>query len=281
MTAREWVAKLLERVIGLFRDYNGGLFEAQKKRFEELSGLFAKRITFFSLFGENVFYSLVPIEARICLETSLFEKVFAGVAKSLPKSGAFSTRPSPYVLVLKTRDSEEFSTWVDRAKRLQGKGKVTAYARFKVFTDEHCLCLVDDTGRHLSGIRFRRKGKPATKTGRVFRLAFQEGELFSFSPYYLAKEARGRTIAKLLFEGLFRLGPGRQLKHAGCESVTLSKNKKTYLFKLRPHFWSNGQQVTASQYEKTWIKHLLAKEQLNPFYILKHANAVKKKSDSD
>ena len=51
--AREFIAKLLEDVIGPFRDYNGGLLETQRNRFQALSRAFSEKIPRFSLFAKK------------------------------------------------------------------------------------------------------------------------------------------------------------------------------------------------------------------------------------
>ncbi|MEM7174657.1 MAG: peptide ABC transporter substrate-binding protein [Chlamydiota bacterium] len=273
--AREFVSKLLENVIGTFRDYNGGLFDTQKKRFKELSRLFADKIPNFTLFGADLFYALTPVETQVCLEDQFFEKLFEGFSQVLGGAAALS-RPNPYILVLEAQNPDQLISCLKQAENLQKKGKVTAYANFKVLS-KHYLCLIDAKKTHLANIQFNQyTTNLASRDKLVLRLAFQVGEVASLHPYYLAGELRGRILGKLLFEGLFRLNPQYQAEHAGCQNVILSEDKKRYIFKLRTCFWSNGQKVTASHYARSWKKNFLSKDDFNPFYLLKNAEAIRR-----
>ena len=103
--AREFVAKLLEDAIGTFRDYNGGLFETQKKRFSELTKLFSDKIAHFSLFAKDLFYALTPVETRVCLDDALFEKLFEGFSQMLSQGVSVFNRPSPHTRSVFCRNS--------------------------------------------------------------------------------------------------------------------------------------------------------------------------------
>ncbi|MCH9626530.1 MAG: Oligopeptide-binding protein OppA [Chlamydiales bacterium] len=88
-----------------------------------------------------------------------------------------------------------------------------------------------------------------------------------------------RHYQKALFEGLTRLNPDAQPELAAAEHVEISNSKCRYTFTLRPMIWTNGKQVTAADFEKTW------KQALNPnsdclrpdlFYPIKNAQKAKK-----
>ena len=111
---------------------------------------------------------------------------------------------------------------------------------------------------------------------QVLRLAFQTGKLPSLHPYYLGRETRGRVLANFLFEGLVRIGPKNTVRYAGCKKIHFRKNKTRYLFELRNHCWSDGQKVTALQYELCWKENLSKESDLNLLYTIKNAVAIKK-----
>ena len=274
--AREFIGKLLESVIGIFRDYNGGLFKTQKKRFQELSKLFSEKIPNFSLFAEDLFYALMPIEAQISLNDFLFEKLFEGFSQTLNRKDSFPNKPSPYLAVFKSQNFDEITPYLNQAKDLHEQGEMTAFANIKLHST-HYLCLITKRENVLETFGINRiKKSSSSLEQRVLRLAFEAGKVPSFCPYYLSRETRGRTLASFLFEGLTRIGPQDQLECTGYKKIHLNKSKTRYLFELRTHQWSNGQKVTAFQYEQSWKENLIKESDLNLLYVIKNAEAIKK-----
>lgn len=111
------------------------------------------------------------------------------------------------------------------------------------------------------------------------KIDFQEGDLSSLHPHDLMIYLRGISIGKTLFEGLTRINSEGKPELAGAESVDISLNGLFYTFKLRENHWSDGDPVTAFQYETAW------KEALSPvsfcprpdlLYMVKNAVEVKK-----
>lgn len=56
----------------------------------------------------------------------------------------------------------------------------------------------------------------------------------------------------LLFEGLTRLNEDGSITFAQAESVDISQDGKRYTFHIRDTKWSNGEAVTAYDFEKSW-----------------------------
>ncbi len=85
-------------------------------------------------------------------------------------------------------------------------------------------------------------------------------------------------LIKMLYEGLMRVGPKGEIIPGVAESFTTSEDQKTYTFKLRESYWSNGDPVVAYDFEYAWKKILqlpILSPFSYPFYSIKNARAVK------
>lgn len=101
-------------------------------------------------------------------------------------------------------------------------------------------------------------------------------EVNSLDPRY-AIDCPSIFPIKMLFEGLMCIGPDGKVKAALAESYEISKDKKTYIFHLRPSKWSNGDEVTAFDFEYAWKKIIDPKLQTvgkHNFYALKNAQSI-------
>jgi oligopeptide transport system substrate-binding protein len=97
--------------------------------------------------------------------------------------------------------------------------------------------------------------KPPVKRNQL-HINFKEGDVSSLHPHELPSTRRGLSIAKVLFEGLTRIDAKGKIQLAGARRVEISPNGLHYLFHLGDNRWSNGMNVTASQYEAAWKKAL-------------------------
>jgi len=85
-------------------------------------------------------------------------------------------------------------------------------------------------------------------------------------------ERPSTNIVHMLYEGLMTRGPKGELINGLAEKVEISKDKKTYTFYLRPSYWSNGDPVTAYDFEYAWKKSIHSSTaQLGAF----HFNCIK------
>ncbi|MDJ0652031.1 MAG: peptide ABC transporter substrate-binding protein [Simkaniaceae bacterium] len=87
-------------------------------------------------------------------------------------------------------------------------------------------------------------------------------------------------LLDMLYEGLMRLGPKGEIIPGVAESFTISEDQKTYTFKLRNSYWSNGDPVTAYDFEYAWKKSvspLQARESAFLFYAIKNVKACLEK----
>lgn len=104
--------------------------------------------------------------------------------------------------------------------------------------------------------------KPLAKQ-KVLRISVED-EPHTLDPRQ-ARDLATATAIHLVYEGLFRAQGGSIPEPALAASYTVSPDQKTYTFKLRPSGWSNGQPVTAHDFEATW------KSVLNPTYAAPNA----------
>ncbi len=86
------------------------------------------------------------------------------------------------------------------------------------------------------------------------------------------------TVIHMLYEGLMRTQADGQATLALAEKVTISQDRKTYTFQLRSSAWSDGQPVTAYDFEQSW-KSLLDPQFPSPnvyqLYVIRGAQEAK------
>ena len=61
-------------------------------------------------------------------------------------------------------------------------------------------------------------------------------------------------VIRLLYEGLMRMGEGGRIHPGMAESYEVSEDQMRYTFHLRAATWSNGDPVTAYDFEYAWKK---------------------------
>lgn len=114
----------------------------------------------------------------------------------------------------------------------------------------------------------------ATKT--TLRLS-AEGDPQTLDPR-LVRDLASTTPIHMLYEGLMRVGENGEATPALAEEVSVSSDQKVYLFKIRPSSWTDGQPVTANDFEHTW-KSILDPHFPSPnayqLYVIQGARAAK------
>lgn len=96
--------------------------------------------------------------------------------------------------------------------------------------------------------------EPPKSSTRVFRMNINR-EPPTMDPRR-GSELVGSAMHFIVFEGLIRLNPDGTPTPAQAKSVEISDDRKTYTFHLRETFWSNGDPVTATDFERAWKKIL-------------------------
>ncbi|MGZ0051020.1 peptide ABC transporter substrate-binding protein [Brevibacillus gelatini] len=95
----------------------------------------------------------------------------------------------------------------------------------------------------------------------------------------IAEDTTSGTIILATFEGLTRVGKDNKVQEAAAESYTVSEDGKKYTFKIRDAKWSNGDPVTAKDFEFAWKRALNPKTASNyayQLYYVKGAEAYNK-----
>ncbi|MDR6226282.1 peptide ABC transporter substrate-binding protein [Desmospora profundinema] len=84
----------------------------------------------------------------------------------------------------------------------------------------------------------------------------------------LASDAYSFDILNNVMEGLYRLNKDNKPEPAMASSVDISDDKTTYTFSLRDANWSNGEPVTAHDFEYAWKRTLNPETKAEYSYIL-------------
>ncbi len=278
---RLYVAKALELMIGEFRDYNGGLFSKQHQQLRAIQEIV--RGTDKS-FLESLFYSFTPslFQTFILPEAG---KVCASLFLEAKRSSLTITKPyelleyhetSFSVVVIKTKLEHLKTSLIEEVMNFSLALHQFGYAT-QCINGEYYLGLVYQypTSREwLDGLQAILNDACNTpKQDRKFlRINYVDGDPLSLNPQ-IGLDLRCRSIQKALFEGLTRIAPSGTPVLAAAQSVVVSPDGMTYLFTLKKLQWSNGEEVTAFQFEKSWKKAVRSPSCLRPdfFYVLQNA----------
>lgn len=271
--ARRYVLKYLESILGPFRDYNGGLFEAQQQHFEAIRMHLGNKVRHFDIFAEKVFYALHPVERRLSLSLEDAEDLFSAFSEVMHEKGSFAiSNRLENVIVIKAAKSSDLQC----LNRISHGSKKKVTRAQLIIGDFHYLCLFSHKGMPIKP--FLEKPIPCREKTRVLRLIFQEGAPPSLNPCHSFGDMRCRLLSKLLFEGLMRLDHYGNPELAGASHIERSPDGKTYTFKLRPAHWSNGEKVTAADYVMS-MQSALSDHVSHPelLFMLKNARLFKEK----
>jgi len=110
---------------------------------------------------------------------------------------------------------------------------------------------------------------------KILRQNSSSGEPSSLDPAK-AFDEDSMDVVGSLFEGLMRLNAQHQPEPAVAEKVDVSSDGRTYTFHLRDTRWSNGEKVTAHDFEYAWKRVLnpqTASEAAFLMYFIENAEA--------
>lgn len=276
---RLYVAKAIELMIGEYRDYNGGLFSKQHKQLraiQEIVGDAEKS------FLESLFYAFTPSHFQTFILPEAGRKC-ASLFLEAKKTSLIENQP--YTLL--THHSSSFSIAVIKTTLENLKNSLLQeVANFSFPQHQFGYIAQCINGEYYLGLVYQYPTSSAwldniqatlnnvcalPKQERKFlKINYIDGDPLSLNPQ-IGLDLRCRSIQKALFEGLTRIAPSGIAELAAAESVHISTDGLTYSFTLKKLQWSNGEGVTAFQFEKSWKKAVLSSVRPDFFYILRNA----------
>ncbi|EOV9526065.1 peptide ABC transporter substrate-binding protein [Bacillus cytotoxicus] len=122
------------------------------------------------------------------------------------------------------------------------------------------------------------KDKKKVATKQILNIV-ETGEISTLDSS-IATDGFSYAALNNVMEGLYMPGPDNKPVPGAAESYTLSEDGKTYIFKLRHSNWSNGDPVTAHDFEYAWKRAInpeTASEYAHIMFDIKNAEKVNKK----
>jgi oligopeptide transport system substrate-binding protein len=278
--ARNYVAKLVEQMFGHFRDYNGGLLIQQSKQLEQIKKHLRRKYENCHLLVEDVFHSFRPMSFQALLNLSTARRLFAFVNARLKEcKGKIEKKIEGNSLFALMRIPTSFSqnALLKELRNMQKEMHSAAYSCFE-YEREYYLCFVELDVSLGSNILTKLEHILQTisenkERHSILKLNFQEGDPPSLNPQ-IAIDQRCRCIEMALFEGLTRLNIDGKPELAAAKEVHRSASDTVYTFVLRKLHWSNGEEVTAFDFEQSWKKAIAPQSHClrsDLFFIIKNA----------
>jgi len=138
------------------------------------------------------------------------------------------------------------------------------------------LCSLLMLASLLVGCQRHRKVTSSNTPRHVLRVAVEDPSR-NFDPR-TTRNLSATTVMRMLFEGLMRLDSNDHAVPALAKDVDISDDLLTYVFTLRDGSWSNGDPITAYDFEYSWKKvldpHFPAPNAFQ-FYVISGAKAAK------
>ncbi|MCB1109607.1 MAG: hypothetical protein KDK64_01380 [Chlamydiia bacterium] len=265
--AREEVVKFLNQHIGEIRDYNGGMMLKQGELFTQFKRLFQDVSQRNQDLLENFFYSLNPIEAQATISLpslSLFFETFIHIVeKEFPRDRSYLLKvieDEQLTIAVIRGNNPEFRSLVEEAlsgAMTQGRHLVSSSITFEGSYYLGFLCSDPQAEKHQEFKKIvtqtLEKWEEGQKKLQILKIPY--ASFVSLDPR-IGGDQVSSVVVKLLFNGLMRISPDGKPVFSVAESYTVSEDKKTYVFKLRESYWSNGAPVVAYDFEYAWKKVL-------------------------
>lgn len=264
--ARQKVVLLLNNALGHFRDYNGGMILKQGELFSLFKDSFPSLSQKNHELLENFFFSLNPIETQATLPlpslSHLFHLFLDATKTELSKKDHYflkiEEKNDQLFTLIRTQETsfkeELFSTFSMR--EFSHKSLIQTQVTFQGSLYSGFILQSADAKRQTQFIEAVHNAiqtwKTRIKNEQTVRLSFTDLPR-TFDPR-LGGDQTSCTLLKMLFEGLTRINKNGKPELALAESIAVSNDLKKYTFRLRKCFWSNGEPVTAYDFEYAWKK---------------------------
>lgn len=289
--ARQYVVKALEKMMGNFRDYNGGFLVKQNEQLEAIYETLGPRGKQNAFLLEKLFYSLTPsimqtyippekgkMFCSLFLET--LEIQLPNQDECLQKSLSQHDALAVVVKSSHTGIKEDLSSAL---RQLEIDSLQLAISYIEVDKHNyHCYLFLNPSSEQTTA--FLKTINSAVSSWiekrqnlQILRLHLPRAAQ-SLDPRLGVDKISG-VVIKMLYEGLMRINESGEVEPAIAKSYTLSQDQKTYCFTLRESTWSNGAPLTAYDFEYAWKKILepdFRSHYSFLFFPIKNAEAVKK-----
>jgi oligopeptide transport system substrate-binding protein len=282
--ARSYIVKALELMIGEYRDYNGALLSTQNKHLNKIQDLFEEECKF-SL--RLLFYSFSPQ----LFQSFILPEAFRTCAALFLEAQQCQLPSKKYIFL--RRNEQNFSVLIIKTanEHLKIIKEITNFPSLPLHQFGYTVQNID--GDFYIGLIYQYASDlslfdtieyllqetcppPSKQESRFLRINFQDGDPPSLNPQ-IGLDLSCRSLQKALFEGLTRIGANGVPQLAAAEGVEILDEGKTYFFTLRKLQWSNGEELSAYQFEKTWKRAIKSPACLRPdmFFILKNARKAR------
>ncbi len=288
--AREFISAAIRKAMGgEVRDFNGGLMSQQNQLLVGLKELLTKEERKEEIHLENLFHSLQPVVMRSLLPPELIKQLF-DLFLLLHNEAPLNNSPrfremlqdNALSVMVAAYDPALFDEIQRQCLKLDFKEQELAHVRMA--SDGLLYGGYIIVGCEQAKItQFQELLKKSLDESNKAKMASHSLRISLQRPTSLLDPRIGtdRTsgiVIKMLYEGLMRIDPFGKPSCASCERVDISEDQRRYIFYLRKTTWTNGQPVTAHDFEYAW-KKVLDPQFRAPFaylfFPIKNAEKVK------
>lgn len=268
LKARQYIVKTIEKLVGDFRDYNGGFLLKQNQQLEAIKDELGEEGKPHELHIENLFYSLSPSIMQTLVPPKAGKALFSLFLKSIeePLSNQqgyiFKNEIEPdfFAAIIKVKEIEIKESLASAAKEMAIEALKYATAYLEI--DGHhyfCFLYLNPPAAHsqdlLNILQTRLELWVQKQLNRQIVHLHLPRATQSLDPRIGGDRTSG-VVIKMLYEGLMRIDKDGKPECAIAENVDISNDGLTYTFKLKKTFWSNELPLTAYDFEYAWKKIL-------------------------